>query len=118
MRSLNRDTLYFKRLKHQNSVTVEQVGRYAPYRHVLALPPQETFPEEVGSLRLHGGHLLDLRMQLGDRQPGKLVLLIQCVFYIVKSRSPDHLKRKITWRLLNFTANHRTRVMNAVKLGA
>jgi hypothetical protein len=64
---------------------VPSVGRYAPQSHVLALSPQETFPEEVGPLRFCGRHLLDIRVQLGDSQQGKHVLLHLYVYFRSKN---------------------------------
>jgi hypothetical protein len=87
---INLNNICSKRLKHQISVTVEQVptvGRYAPHRHVLTLSPQETAPKEVGPFRFRGRHILDLRMQLGDRQQGKHVLLLFFVCFVVKKKT-------------------------------
>jgi hypothetical protein len=73
------------RLKNtrSKSARVQQVlsvGRYAPRCNVFALSPQETSSKEIGSLRLARRHILHLRMQLGDRQQGKLMLLPVCSF--------------------------------------
>lgn len=93
---VNVNNICSKRLKHQISVTVEQVpreGRYAPHCYVLTLSPQETSPKEVGPFRLCGRYLLDLRMQLGKRQQGKHAFLLFRIFYVVTtSNSGIHLK--------------------------
>lgn len=65
--------------------TVPSVVRYAPYSHVLALSPQETFPEEAGPLWFCGRHLLDIRVQLGDRQQGKHVMLPLYIFFRIRN---------------------------------
>jgi hypothetical protein len=74
--------------------TLPSVGRYAPQSHVLALSPQETSPEEVGPLRFCGRHLLDIRVQLGDSQQGKHVLLHLCLFSVVSTSNSDYAKPK------------------------
>lgn len=80
---------------------VLSVDRYAPHRHVLALSPQETSSKEVGPLRFCGRHLLDLWLQLGDRQQGKHILLPKCASSIVKNQKSLSPGKEINKRVAN-----------------
>jgi len=88
MRTSYRISASAKTLKHTSGETVETVPsvvRYAPHSHVLALSPQEASTEEVGPLWFCGRHLLDIRVQLGDSQQGKHVMLPLYVFFRIRN---------------------------------